>query len=215
MYPPAFKILCIWISAVDVVELPVNGYSLRTILVAYFFCCCYRCQMKKQRRNDQRNQLKPNQRLQHLSLLKLKYPLADLISVLVLSKKPKSILMLILCMQKRLMLVKHNQGLLLVAQSNIFHLKRCRFAFLFLGLIFNHVYIVSVTVVITLCQNRKVCVLCNLKPATMRGIKSQAMVLAASNHDHTKVCADLLLGLMSRSSLLQVDVLYYMSSTSF
>ncbi|XAR72635.1 Methionine--tRNA ligase [Bertholletia excelsa] len=36
-------------------------------------------------------------------------------------------------------------------------------------------------------QNRKVCVLCNLKPATMRGIKSQAMVLAASNHDHTKV----------------------------
>ncbi|KAK9082618.1 hypothetical protein Scep_029089 [Stephania cephalantha] len=36
-------------------------------------------------------------------------------------------------------------------------------------------------------QNRKVCVLCNLKPATMRGIKSQAMVLAASNDDHTKV----------------------------
>ncbi|KAK9287301.1 hypothetical protein L1049_015714 [Liquidambar formosana] len=36
-------------------------------------------------------------------------------------------------------------------------------------------------------QNRKVCVLCNLKPATMRGIKSQAMVLAASSSDHTKV----------------------------
>ncbi|XP_073133422.1 probable methionine--tRNA ligase [Henckelia pumila] len=36
-------------------------------------------------------------------------------------------------------------------------------------------------------QNRKVCVLCNLKPAAMRGIKSQAMVLAASNSDHTKV----------------------------
>ncbi|XP_051133342.1 probable methionine--tRNA ligase isoform X1 [Andrographis paniculata] len=36
-------------------------------------------------------------------------------------------------------------------------------------------------------QNRKVCVLCNLKPATMRGIKSQAMVLAASNYDQTKV----------------------------
>ncbi|EPS58894.1 hypothetical protein M569_15918, partial [Genlisea aurea] len=36
-------------------------------------------------------------------------------------------------------------------------------------------------------QNRKVCVLCNLKPASMRGIKSQAMVLAASNSDHTKV----------------------------
>nr|GMD82326.1 Retrovirus-related Pol polyprotein from transposon TNT 1-94 [Ipomoea batatas] len=35
-------------------------------------------------------------------------------------------------------------------------------------------------------QNRKVFVLCNLKPATMRGIKSQAMVLAASNNDHTK-----------------------------
>ncbi|KAK1308495.1 putative methionine--tRNA ligase [Acorus calamus] len=36
-------------------------------------------------------------------------------------------------------------------------------------------------------QNRKVCVLCNLKPASMRGIKSQAMVLAASSNDHTKV----------------------------
>ncbi|XP_008812681.2 probable methionine--tRNA ligase [Phoenix dactylifera] len=36
-------------------------------------------------------------------------------------------------------------------------------------------------------QNRKVCVLCNLKPATMRGIKSHAMVLAASNEDHSKV----------------------------
>ncbi|KAF8402114.1 hypothetical protein HHK36_013066 [Tetracentron sinense] len=36
-------------------------------------------------------------------------------------------------------------------------------------------------------QNRKVCVLCNLKPATMRGIKSQAMVLTVSNSDHTKV----------------------------
>lgn len=29
--------------------------------------------------------------------------------------------------------------------------------------------------------------LCNLKPAAMRGIKSQAMVLAASNADHTVV----------------------------
>ncbi|GKV28681.1 hypothetical protein SLEP1_g37700 [Rubroshorea leprosula] len=36
-------------------------------------------------------------------------------------------------------------------------------------------------------QERMICVLCNLKPATMRGIKSQAMVLAASNSDHTKV----------------------------
>ncbi|XP_072954833.1 probable methionine--tRNA ligase isoform X1 [Typha angustifolia] len=36
-------------------------------------------------------------------------------------------------------------------------------------------------------QNRKVCVLCNLKPVGMRGIKSHAMVLAASNDDHTKV----------------------------
>ena len=38
-----------------------------------------------------------------------------------------------------------------------------------------------------LWQNRKVCVLCNLKPANMRGIKSEAMVLAASNSDHTTV----------------------------
>ncbi|KVI08255.1 Aminoacyl-tRNA synthetase, class 1a, anticodon-binding [Cynara cardunculus var. scolymus] len=36
-------------------------------------------------------------------------------------------------------------------------------------------------------QNRKVCVLCNLKPATMRGIKSHAMVLCANTSDHTKV----------------------------
>nr|XP_043635554.1 probable methionine--tRNA ligase [Erigeron canadensis] len=36
-------------------------------------------------------------------------------------------------------------------------------------------------------QNRKVCVLCNLKPATMRGIKSHAMVLCANSGDHTKV----------------------------
>ncbi|XP_068317687.1 probable methionine--tRNA ligase isoform X2 [Pyrus communis] len=36
-------------------------------------------------------------------------------------------------------------------------------------------------------QNRKVCVLCNLKPANMRGIKSEAMVLAASNSEHTTV----------------------------
>ncbi|CAL5425408.1 unnamed protein product [Camellia sinensis] len=35
-------------------------------------------------------------------------------------------------------------------------------------------------------QNRKVCVLCNIKPTTMRGIKSQAMVLAASDSDHTQ-----------------------------
>ncbi|KAI3962718.1 hypothetical protein MKW92_008916 [Papaver armeniacum] len=36
-------------------------------------------------------------------------------------------------------------------------------------------------------QNRKVCVLCNLKPRTIRNTKSHAMVLAASNEDHTKV----------------------------
>lgn len=36
-------------------------------------------------------------------------------------------------------------------------------------------------------QDRRVCVLCNLKPATMRGIKSEAMVLAASNAEHTSV----------------------------
>ncbi|KAK7258413.1 hypothetical protein RIF29_23988 [Crotalaria pallida] len=35
-------------------------------------------------------------------------------------------------------------------------------------------------------QNRKVCVVCNLKPAALKGIKSQAMVLAASNDDHSK-----------------------------
>ena len=29
--------------------------------------------------------------------------------------------------------------------------------------------------------------LCNLKPVAMRGIKSHAMVLAASNADHTQV----------------------------
>ncbi|KAH7665474.1 Methionine--tRNA ligase protein [Dioscorea alata] len=39
-------------------------------------------------------------------------------------------------------------------------------------------------------QDRKVCVLCNLKPASMRGIKSHAMVLAASNGDHTKLSLD-------------------------
>jgi tRNA-binding EMAP/Myf-like protein len=36
-------------------------------------------------------------------------------------------------------------------------------------------------------QGHRVCVLCNLKPVAMRGIKSHAMVLAASNEDHTKV----------------------------
>ncbi|WOL18617.1 putative methionine--tRNA ligase isoform X1 [Canna indica] len=36
-------------------------------------------------------------------------------------------------------------------------------------------------------ENRKVCVICNLKPATMRGIKSHAMVLAASTGDHSRV----------------------------
>jgi methionine--tRNA ligase beta chain len=36
-------------------------------------------------------------------------------------------------------------------------------------------------------QNRYVVVLCNLKPATLRGVKSQAMVLAASDPEHTKV----------------------------
>lgn len=44
-------------------------------------------------------------------------------------------------------------------------------------------------------QDRRVCVLCNLKPASMRGIKSQAMVLAASNADHTKVCVTVFISL--------------------
>lgn len=36
-------------------------------------------------------------------------------------------------------------------------------------------------------QNRKVCVLCNLKPVNMRGVRSEAMVLCASNSEDTKV----------------------------
>ncbi|KAA8528821.1 hypothetical protein F0562_036176 [Nyssa sinensis] len=51
-------------------------------------------------------------------------------------------------------------------------------------------------------QNRKVCVLCNLKPATMRGVKSQAMVLAASNNDHTKGKNVLVIGTTSEVAFL-------------
>jgi len=36
-------------------------------------------------------------------------------------------------------------------------------------------------------QNRLVVVLCNLKPSKLKGVLSEAMVLAASNHDHTQV----------------------------
>ena len=36
-------------------------------------------------------------------------------------------------------------------------------------------------------QNRMVCVLCNLKPAKMRDVMSQGMVLAASSSDGSKV----------------------------
>lgn len=36
-------------------------------------------------------------------------------------------------------------------------------------------------------QGRDVIVLCNLKPANLRSVRSEAMVLAASNEDHTKV----------------------------
>ncbi|KAF3331025.1 putative methionine--tRNA ligase isoform X2 [Carex littledalei] len=36
-------------------------------------------------------------------------------------------------------------------------------------------------------QNRKVCVLCNLKPVAMRGVKSHAMVLAVSSKEHTEI----------------------------
>jgi methionine--tRNA ligase beta chain len=36
-------------------------------------------------------------------------------------------------------------------------------------------------------QNRPVLLLCNLKPANLKGVRSQAMVLAASNEDHTQV----------------------------
>lgn len=35
--------------------------------------------------------------------------------------------------------------------------------------------------------NRRVAVVCNLKPAKMRGIMSYGMVLCASNDDHTVV----------------------------
>ena len=37
-------------------------------------------------------------------------------------------------------------------------------------------------------QGRRVLVLCNLKPAAMRGVTSQAMVLAATHPDSGKVC---------------------------
>jgi len=36
-------------------------------------------------------------------------------------------------------------------------------------------------------RNRYVAVVCNLKPANLRGVKSAAMVLAASDNEHTKV----------------------------
>jgi hypothetical protein len=36
-------------------------------------------------------------------------------------------------------------------------------------------------------QDRPVIVLCNLKPRNMRGIKSNGMLLAASNAEHTEV----------------------------
>jgi len=36
-------------------------------------------------------------------------------------------------------------------------------------------------------QNRMVVLLCNLKPANLKGTRSEAMVLAVSNADHTKV----------------------------
>jgi len=36
-------------------------------------------------------------------------------------------------------------------------------------------------------QQRRVCVLCNLKPSAMRGVKSFAMVMAGSDDTHTKV----------------------------
>ncbi|KAM0951328.1 putative methionine--tRNA ligase [Dioscorea sansibarensis] len=42
-------------------------------------------------------------------------------------------------------------------------------------------------VIVIASQDRKVCVLCNLKPVNMRGVKSHAMVLAAFNYDRSKV----------------------------
>ena len=35
--------------------------------------------------------------------------------------------------------------------------------------------------------NRRALLLCNLKPAKMRNVESSAMVMAASNDEHTKV----------------------------
>lgn len=57
-------------------------------------------------------------------------------------------------------------------------------------------------------QDRMVCVLCNLKPAAMRGVKSHAMVLAASNADHTQVRGCGLLA-RHRPSRIAVTVLYH------
>lgn len=54
------------------------------------------------------------------------------------------------------------------------------------GQVFSFSLLVSLAIFLVE-QGRKVCVLCNLKPVAMRGIKSHAMVLAASNEDHTKV----------------------------
>ena len=51
----------------------------------------------------------------------------------------------------------------------------------------HSLYYTRLLIIVIIWQNRKVCVLCNLKPANMRGIKSEAMVLAASSSDHTKV----------------------------
>lgn len=36
-------------------------------------------------------------------------------------------------------------------------------------------------------QNRKVIVLCNLKPRKLKGVESRGMLLCASSEDHTKV----------------------------
>lgn len=52
-------------------------------------------------------------------------------------------------------------------------------------------------------QGKRVVLVANLKPANMRGVKSQAMVLAATSPDGTKVCFTL----KSEASLTMISTL--------
>jgi tRNA-binding EMAP/Myf-like protein len=55
-------------------------------------------------------------------------------------------------------------------------------------------------------QNRRVVCVCNLKPAAMRGIVSQAMVLAATHPETGKVCVDVLSSTCTVGMLLCVSL---------